>query len=92
MKRIVALFLILMMLFSLVGCMGTFYKPVESTPLEATTVMTFEVDGVRYEMRYELYRLFFLNYKNMILIIFIKSIISFNINSLATNHNLDFVI
>ncbi len=66
MKRIVALFLIIATIFSLVGCMGTFYQPVESTALEATTVMSFEVDGTRYDMKYELYRLFFLNYKNVI--------------------------
>lgn len=66
MKRLAAIILIIATIFSLGGCMGNFHQPVESTPLEATTVMSFEIDGIRYDMRFELYRFFFLNYKSRI--------------------------
>lgn len=66
MRKITALLLVITMIFTLVGCMGTFYQPVESTALEATTVMSFTIDGTRYDMKYELYRLFFLNYKSTV--------------------------
>lgn len=66
MKRIIALLLIIASLFALSSCMGTFYEPVPSTETEATTVMTFNIGGKKYEMKYELYRFLFLNYKSAV--------------------------
>ncbi len=66
MKKIIALLLIIAALFSLSGCMGTFYEPTPSTATEATTVMTFRIGGATYEMKYELYRFLFLNYKRTV--------------------------
>ncbi len=65
MKKILAVFLIVASLVTLASC-GNFYAPVESTEREASVVMTFEIDGVRYDMKYEMYRAFFLNFKSKV--------------------------
>lgn len=67
MKRIIALALIISSVFALFSCKKkTKYDPVESTKEEATTVMTMEIDGERYDVKYELYRALFLNYKSTV--------------------------
>lgn len=65
MKRIIALILALTMLLPLYACKKkTEYSPVESTDEEARTVMTLSMDGKEYNVKYELYRAFFLTYKS----------------------------
>ena len=64
MKKIIALFLVLTSLFTLSACKK--YKPVESTEEENRTVMTLSLDGKTYEVKYELYRAFFLTYKSQV--------------------------
>ena len=61
MKKIVALLLLVISLLALVSCGDTVYEPIESTPVEAQTVMTISLDNKQYEVRYELYRALFLN-------------------------------
>ena len=60
MKKLIALLLILAAILTLSSCKKNFYEPVESTELEATTVMTLKYGGRTYEVKYELYRAFFL--------------------------------
>lgn len=67
MKKIIALLLSLACLVSLISCKRkTKYEPVESTEEENTTVMTLTIGEDTYEVKYELYRMFFLNYKSMV--------------------------
>lgn len=65
MKKIIALLLVLATLFSFSACKKKYYA-VESTEEEAKTVMTMSVDGKTYEVKYELYRAFFLTYKSTV--------------------------
>ena len=65
MKKIIAILLLLATVFSLAAC-NKKYKPVESTEEEARTVMTLELDGKKYDVKYELYRALFLTYKNAV--------------------------
>lgn len=65
MKKTLSLFLILTLMFALFSC-GNPYEPVPSTEEEARTVMTLSFDGEAYEIKYELYRAFFLTYKSEI--------------------------
>ncbi len=65
MKRITASVLLVIAVFSLFSCSNK-YKPVKSTKEEAKVVLTLEVDNEEYEIKYELYRAFFLNYKSEI--------------------------
>lgn len=63
MKRILTLFLAIICLLSLFSCgKDEEYPPVESTDEEARVMMTIELDGEKYEVRYELYRALFLNF------------------------------
>ncbi len=65
MKKIIAILLVLASLFALASCKGDKeYPPVESTEEEARTVMTLSIDGKTYDVKYELYRAFFLTYKS----------------------------
>jgi predicted small lipoprotein YifL len=66
MKKIITFLLILAMVLTLAACNkgDKDYPPVESTAEEARTVMTLSIDGKTYDVRYELYRAFFLTYKN----------------------------
>ena len=66
MKKIIAIILMLATALSLVACGGNKYPPVESTEEEARTVMTMALDGKTYEVKYELYRAFFLTYKSKV--------------------------
>ena len=65
MKKVLAVAVALLTLFSVTACAGK-YKPVKSTREEAETVMRFNFDGEEYEVKYELYRALFLNYKNQV--------------------------
>lgn len=66
MKKIITFLLILATVLTLAACNkgDKDYPPVESTAEEARTVMTLSIDGKTYDVRYELYRAFFLTYKN----------------------------
>ena len=66
MRKIIALLLIISSLLALASCGKNKYKPQESTKEEATTVMTVQIDGNKYDVRYELYRALFLNYKSTV--------------------------
>lgn len=67
MKKIIAILLVLTSLFALASCKkDKEYPPVESTEEEARTVMAMEIDGKTYNVRYELYRAFFLTYKSLV--------------------------
>jgi predicted small lipoprotein YifL len=69
MKKVIAFLLLLATLFAIVGCRNKNtdpYPPIESTEEEARTVMTLSIDGDTYEVKYELYRAFFLTYKSMV--------------------------
>lgn len=65
MKKLIAMILMLATAISLVACADK-YPAVESTEDEARTVMTMAIDGKSYEVKYELYRAFFLTYKSQI--------------------------
>ena len=65
MKKLIAVILLITLCLSLIAC-GEDYPPVESTEEEAKTVITIEADGETYEIRYELYRALFLQYKSVI--------------------------
>ena len=65
MKRITSILLLIITLFTLVGCKSK-YPPVESTEEEAKTVYTLEYGGKRYEIKYELYRALFLSNRSTV--------------------------
>lgn len=66
MKKAIAIILCIISLFTLVSCGETSYPPVESTEEEARVVMTISYEGKKYEVKYELYRALFLNFKKEI--------------------------
>ena len=61
MKKIISVILLLCALLSLTAC-GSEYEPVPSTDEEKRVLMTFELEGEKYELKYELYRALFLNH------------------------------
>ena len=61
MKKLISIIMILATLLGLTSCNK--YKPVPSTEEEARVVMTLNLDGEEYEVKYELYRAMFLAYK-----------------------------
>lgn len=63
MKKSVAVLLIIVALFSLFSC-GAKYEPVPSSENESRVVFTIELGDEKYEIKYELYRTFFLNYRS----------------------------
>ena len=63
MKKLLAILLLIATMLTLASC-GDEYEPVDSTDEEATVVMTLSFDGKSYDVRYELYRAFFLTYKS----------------------------
>ncbi len=65
MKKIVTLVLLLSLCLSLFAC-GNKYEPVESTEEEKQVMYTMTLDGKKYEVAYELYRAFFLQYKSKV--------------------------
>lgn len=66
MKKFLAMLILIATLVSLVACGSDeeTYDPVESTEEEATVVMTLTVGDSSYDVKYELYRAFFLTYKS----------------------------
>ena len=67
MKKIIAILLVFATIFALASCKknkNKTYPAVESTEEEARTVMTLSIDGKNYDVKYELYRAFFLTYKS----------------------------
>ena len=65
MKKIIAFFLLMVLLIPLVSCSsGTKYTPVESTASEKRVVMTLTLGDKSYDVRYELYRALFLTYRD----------------------------
>ena len=64
MKKIIAILLVLVMILSVASCSE--YEPVKSTKEESRVMMTLTADGEEYELRYELYRALFLNFKSEI--------------------------
>ena len=65
MKKLLAAAVALITLFSVTACTSK-YKPVKSTKEEAECVMTLTLEDEQYEVKYELYRALFLNYKNQV--------------------------
>lgn len=65
MKRILTALLLIATLTSLFSCKEK-YKPVKSTKEESKVVMTVSADGKKYDVKYELYRAFFLNNKSAV--------------------------
>lgn len=66
MKRIISLLLLTASLCMLTACGGKEYKPVASTEEEAKTVLTIRIGDKSYDVKYELYRAFFLNLKRTV--------------------------
>lgn len=68
MKKFLAMLILIATLVSLVACGSDeeTYDPVESTEEEATVVMTLTVGDSSYDVKYELYRAFFLTYKDQV--------------------------
>ena len=65
-KNTVALALVVASTLSMFGCKKAKYEPVKSTDEENTVVGTLKINNQTYEVKYELYRAFFLNYKSKI--------------------------
>jgi hypothetical protein len=66
MKRIIILLTcVFATVLALTSC-GKEYKPVKSTKEEAKVIYTMKIDGVTYEVKYELYRALFLNNKHLV--------------------------
>ena len=63
-KKIIAAVLCLAAIFSLASCGETSYEPVPSTGEESRVMLTMDLGGERYEIKYELYRALFLNFKS----------------------------
>ena len=64
MKRILALLILTCLLIGLLAGCKKKYDPVESTEEESRVVMTLTLNGKTYDVKYELYRAFFLTYKS----------------------------
>ncbi len=63
MKRIAAIILLIACIITLASCKKDKYPAVESTKEESQTVMTLTIGKNKYDVKYELYRALFLNYK-----------------------------
>jgi len=67
MKRSIAFTLLCFLILSLVSCAsGPKYEPPKSTEEEARVVMTLTLGNEKYDVKYELYRALFLNYRDEI--------------------------
>lgn len=58
-KLLFAIILLILTVGTLVSCSESKYAPVESTEEERQVVMSLELDGKRYDIKYELYRALF---------------------------------
>ena len=63
MKRLIAIFSLICIIFSLFACSDS-YEPEASTAKESEVVMTLTAYGKEYEVRYELWRAFYLTYRD----------------------------
>lgn len=63
MKKAVAVLLIIITILSLFSC-GAKYEPVPSSEEESRVVFTLKIGEEKYDVKYELYRTFFLNYRS----------------------------
>ena len=66
MKKVLILLCLVFASVLLLGSCGQKYEPVESTEEESRVVYTMTLDGVTYEVKYELYRMLFLNNKSLV--------------------------
>lgn len=66
MKKAIASIILIFSVILLFGCGGNGYAPVQSTAEESKVVYTLTVDGKNYDVKYELYRALFLNYKSSV--------------------------
>jgi len=66
MKKIISLLLSIVLVLTLASCGESKYEPQESTVEEATVALTLSIDGKTYEVKYELYRALFLNFKSKV--------------------------
>ena len=66
MKKAIASIILIFSVIMLFGCGGQKYFPVKSTAEESKVIYTLTLDGKRYDVKYELYRALFLNYKNQV--------------------------
>ncbi len=64
MKKVLSLLIVAASLLTIVSCAK--YKPVKSTKEEKRVVMTMSLGDEKYEVKYELYRALFLNYKSKV--------------------------
>ena len=60
MKKLISLILALAAILSLISCGTSEYPSVDSTEEELRVIMTYSLDSEKYEVKYELYRAFFL--------------------------------
>ena len=65
MKRLIAIFSLICIIFSLSACSGG-YEPKESSEKEKETALTLTAYGKEYKVRYELWRAFYLTYRDEI--------------------------
>lgn len=66
MKKILAIFIFLLLTLSLASCGESKYPPVESTEEETRVVFTVTIDGEKYDVKYELYRALFTSLKSSV--------------------------
>lgn len=66
MKRVLLLLVLVFAATLTFTSCGKEYKPVKSTDEESRVVCTMTIDGVEYEVKYELYRMLFLNNKSLV--------------------------
>ena len=66
MKKTLLLLIILVTSVAALASCGKKYKPVASTAEESKVVMTFKIDEEEYKIRYELYRMLFLNNHSLV--------------------------
>ena len=66
MKKVLVLLTLTLITLLLFTSCGDKYEPVESTAEESRVVYTMTLDGVDYDVKYELYRMLFLNSKSLV--------------------------
>ena len=66
MKKTLLLLIILVSSITALASCGKKYKPVQSSSEESKVVMTFKIDDEEYKIRYELYRMLFMNNHSLV--------------------------